>query len=47
MSRYISIYTGPVRTTGPNEAEIELVEEGQKNGTLLAGEGCLPPERGS
>ena len=44
--RFLSIYSGPERTTGPTEAELELIEEGTKAGTLLAGEGCLPEERG-
>ena len=47
MTRYLSIYSGPERTTGPTPEEAALIEEGRTNGTLLAGEGCLPMDRGA
>jgi hypothetical protein len=47
MTRYLSIYVGPERTTGPTPEEAALVEEAQTNGTLLAAEGCLPMNRGA
>jgi hypothetical protein len=47
MTRFISIYSGPERTTGPTPEEQALIEEGQTNGSLLAGEGCLPMELGA
>jgi hypothetical protein len=45
--RYLSIYTGPERTAGPTDDELKLIEESQKDGSLLGAEGCLPIARGA
>ena len=41
MTRFLSIYTGPV-VTDPTEEGLALIEDRTKAGSLLAIEGCRP-----
>ena len=49
--RFLSIYKTAERTSPPTQEEMatmgKLVEEGRKNGWLLATEGCLPTALGA
>src|SRR3954452_9499901 len=49
--KFLSVYMTPERSTPPSQEEMErmgkLVEEGMKDGSLLAVEGCMPSYTGA